>query len=158
MREIKGYPGYTVTECGKVFDPTGAQRPEYLSGIPAYKYVNMPSNTPSGIRNGGWQIKRVHILVAQTYIPNPDNLPMVNHIDEDKMNCHYLNLEWCTRSHNTLHSRGSRTKGRKQRPIYTEEQRREIVARFKLTGGSKRKTYMALDVHPAQFDRWLDLY
>ena len=100
MRKIKGYPGYTITECGKVFDPAGVQRTEYLSGVPAYKYVNMPSNSPSGIRNGGWQIRRVHILVAQTYIPNPDNLPMVDHKDRDVTNNHKDNLRWATRSTN----------------------------------------------------------
>lgn len=100
MRGVKGYPGYTITECGKVFDPLGVQRTEYLSGIPAYKYVNMPSYTPAGIRNGGWQIKRVHILVAQTYIPNPDNLPMVDHKNRDKLDNHKDNLHWVTRSGN----------------------------------------------------------
>jgi len=44
--------------------------------------------------------KLVHRLVAQTFIPNPDNLPEINHLDCDRANNNVDNLEWCTRSYN----------------------------------------------------------
>ena len=50
----------------------------------------------NGIRTG----LRVHRLVAQAFIPNPDNLPEVNHKDENPINNSVNNLEWCSRKYN----------------------------------------------------------
>lgn len=47
-----------------------------------------------------------HRLVAEVFIPNPLNLPEVNHKDEDKSNCSASNLEWCTMQYNACY--GSR--------------------------------------------------
>jgi len=44
--------------------------------------------------------KRVHRLVAQTFIPNPDGSPQVNHLDCDRANNNVSNLEWCDNSYN----------------------------------------------------------
>lgn len=55
-------------------------------------------------KNGVQYHKIVHRLVAETFIPNPDNLPEVNHINYDTHDNRAENLEWCTRIYNLRHS------------------------------------------------------
>ena len=50
--------------------------------------------------DGKWTKKLVHRLVAQTFIPNHDNLPEINHKNGDRTNNNVSNLEWCSRSYN----------------------------------------------------------
>lgn len=57
--------------------------------------------------NGKTIPKRVHRLVAEAFIENPNGYTDVNHKDEDKKNNHVENLEWCTRSYNTRYGKRS---------------------------------------------------
>lgn len=45
--------------------------------------------------------RRIHRIIAETLLPNPNNLPFVNHIDGNKLNNSIENLEWCTNQYNT---------------------------------------------------------
>ena len=54
----------------------------------------------------GGKLHSVHRLVAEAFIPNPDNLPQVHHIDKDKTNNNVSNLKWVTGEENKMHEGG----------------------------------------------------
>lgn len=54
----------------------------------------------------------VHRLVAEAFIPNPDNLPEVNHLNEDKTKNCISNLEWCNRKYNINYGSRNEKQGR----------------------------------------------
>lgn len=51
-------------------------------------------------KDGKHYVKSVHRLVAEAFIPNPNNLPEINHKNEDKQDNRVENLEWCTQAYN----------------------------------------------------------
>lgn len=61
------------------------------------------------------KIYKVHRLVAQAFIENPNNLPCVNHIDENKTNNNVSNLEWCTYKYNNNYGTKKNRQGEKNK-------------------------------------------
>ena len=101
-KEIDNFPDYQVSDTGEVrstkywgqFKRKNSegllQQRTYKSG---YKYVNL-------YKEGHMYSVKIHRLVAHAFLPNPNNLPQVNHKDENKSNNDVTNLEWCTAKHN----------------------------------------------------------
>ncbi len=97
-KPIKGYPNYEVSDLGRVrslnWHNEGYTKCLYLKKHPrGYHQVEL-------INQNGKKMVLVHRLVAEAFIPNPENKPQINHIDEDKQNNAVSNLEWCTRQQN----------------------------------------------------------
>lgn len=81
-------------------------------------------------KNGKLKTFRVNRLVAETFIPNPDNLPQVNHKDENKENNSVENLEWCTPKYNCNYGTCIQRRAKTQ----TNGKRSKIVLQFTLDG------------------------
>lgn len=96
-KEVEGYRNYFVSNTGKAkrLDRILLQHTEKKG----YTYVNLIRDD----RKKGTQL--LHRLVAKAFLPNPDNLPQVNHKDGDKTNNQALNLEWCTNAYNYQHAK-----------------------------------------------------
>ena len=93
-KNVIGYEGlYEVSNKGNVRNVRRNTLLKLSKNKYGYIQVYLYKN---GIRNGF----KVHRLVAQAFIENPDNLPEVNHIDEDKINNRADNLEFCDRKYN----------------------------------------------------------
>lgn len=71
------------------------------------------------LRKPGTKVhKKIHRLVAEHFIPNPENLPEVNHKDEDRQNNNFTNLEWCSHTYNnTYNGKHLRVGAKNHRPI-----------------------------------------
>lgn len=80
-------------------------------------------------KNGKQQQFYIHRLVATMFIPNPENLPVVNHLDENPSNDVWTNLEWCTISYNTKYSGHKISEAQIGRKLSEEHKRKQSEAR-----------------------------
>ena len=94
MKDVAGYEGlYAVTSCGKVYSYKSKKFLKPKDNGHGYLCVGL-------WKNGEKKKYSLHRLVAEAYLPNPENLPMINHKDENKTNNCLQNLEWCDCKYN----------------------------------------------------------
>ena len=119
-RDVVGYEGlYMVSNYGRVKSlerkatvPANNKNKEYEFTVHSrIRILQIDKNGYSRIllyKNGKYKLAQVHRLVAMAFIPNPENKPCVNHLDENTRNNHISNLEWTTIAENNAY--GNRNK------------------------------------------------
>lgn len=129
-RPVKGYEGlYSVTSDGVIIS-----MPKVVDN--GYRVQHRKQKVlKAGVRDGGYLFVvltkngesknlSVHRIVAEAFLPNPENLPEVNHKDENPRNNNVKNLEWCTRQYNIEYSKGKNI-------IQIDRQTGKEIARYK---------------------------
>lgn len=123
-----GYEGYEVSNLGRV----KSYKYDKINGKIMKPYKNTKGYLQIDLQlDGRKRENRVHLavhrLVAIAFIPNPDNLPQVNHKDEDKTNNCVDNLEWCTNDYNAHYGTHIERVAEKIRmPIYSVDKQGNI--------------------------------
>lgn len=94
---IDGFERYTIDTNGNIFDTKRNKFVcQWVDTVGYYQCLLKDNNNKK-------KHIRVHRLIAKAFLPNPNNLPQVNHKDGNKLNNDINNLEWCTNSENTKH-------------------------------------------------------
>ena len=137
-KPVRNYEGkYMVSNTGEVkslnYRRTGKER--ILKGVDygeGYLYVNL-------YKYGKGKQCMIHRLVAMAFIPNPDNLPEVNHKNEDKTDNRVENLEWCSRLYNNTYNgrakkAGKKLRGRKQSEEHIKKKSKPVFSVNKKSG------------------------
>ena len=131
-KDVAGYEGlYQVSSIGRI---KRIGTPSKYSGFLVGERILSPSPSTDAYlgcslyKNGISRPIKVHRIVAQTFIPNPEGRPVVNHIDGNRQNNNVDNLEWVTHSENTIHyyNQSGRTRIKKEPKKLREDQVRQI--------------------------------
>lgn len=93
FKEIPNYEEYLISNIGRVYSKKNNKFVKCWISNKGYYSVSL-------CKNGKKKNFLVHRLIAQAFIPNPNNLPMINHKDENSLNNNINNLEWCTAKYN----------------------------------------------------------
>lgn len=102
MKDIPGYEKlYAAAEDGRIFSYKSNKFLKPFDNGNGYLCVIL-------CKDGKRKHYKIHRLIAETYLSNPDNLPQVNHIDEDKTNNALSNLEFCTAAYNINYSQAKK--------------------------------------------------
>ena len=98
-RTIDGYEDYQVSNFGRVKSLKNGKEKILRPRVNGKGYLDVIL-----CKDRKRKHMTVHRLVANAFLQNPDNLPVINHIDENKQNNFVSNLEWCTYSYNNSYN------------------------------------------------------
>lgn len=143
---ILNYPNYHVTSDGRVFNIKTGRCLKYGENNKGRLQVGLH-------RNGKVAKKLVHQLVASAYLPNPNNLPCVMHLDDNPLNNNVSNLQWGTQQENLADrdSKYRQAKGENNgRSKISDKQRIEIQAKYKTGKYTQREIGDYYGLHHSQ--------
>lgn len=106
-KEIKDFPGYFITDTGQIWS-------DYIQDYRRFKLTKDGYYQVCLSKDGKQYYRYVHRLVAEAFIPNPNNLPQVNHKDENPQNNEVSNLEWCNSEYNINYGTRNKRVGKAQ--------------------------------------------
>ena len=97
---IKDFENYLIDEEGQIFSLLSHKFLKHNIKKDGYHEISL-------YKDGKRTTKKVHRLVAECFLPNPNNYPEINHKDENKDNNTFNNLEWCDGKYNTNYGTGN---------------------------------------------------
>lgn len=123
-KPIKEFENYLIYDDGRVFNTNSGKFLKGNIGENGYLYYRLS-------KNGSKKMFYSHRLVALHFLPNPTNLPVVNHKDGNKLNNSVENLEWVSYSENTAHWKNTSTVQRRPIEYYEKDLEGEEWKEFK---------------------------
>lgn len=99
LKQIKDFPGYFVSDVGDIYSLFGSALFKLKLDLSNNGYLRATL-----YKDHKRNKKSIHRLVAEAFIPNPENKPQINHKNGDKKDNRVENLEWVTQSENMLHA------------------------------------------------------
>ena len=139
--DIKGFEGlYQINQNGEIRSLYNYRKYSILKPKVKKGYYQI------GLRKKGIRFwYAVHRLVAETFIPNPDNLPCVNHKDENKLNNHVDNLEWCTHSYNNIYgTRIDKVKNKTRKSVLQYNKQGVLLNEFASIADASKQTQISI--------------
>ena len=122
-RTISEFPNYQVSNIGRVMNiKTSRILKTYINGF-GYEIVTLSNNLSVSS-------KVCHRLVASEFIDNPNNKPLVDHIDRNKLNNNIDNLRWVTHSENQMNKTKANNKTSKYKGVKFSKQTKRWRARI----------------------------